>query len=192
LEVDPLAIRRRLVLVVFTVLLCFSPATLVSQESTVNGESLPLKAEMTVLFTAGSSALHLSADPSVVWKPGALAVGVGMELLVGMNQFDIYLLPYLRAEIEWFHLDLGYVVALVRPLVGDGLAGPSLGLAIAPKPFEVGYGRMGFDLGLDINLAGFGTVYGTFADATVLERVVVSTILSSRIGLGLTYSFELL
>jgi hypothetical protein len=184
--------RRKIVVVMIVVFLCSSPVVLLSQQSTSDGARLPLKAEMTGLVSAGLSALHLSADPSVVWKPGLLAIGCGMELVVGLSQFDVYALPYLRAEIGWFHLDLGYALALARPPVGDGLAGPSLGLAIAPKPFDVEYGRVGFDLGLDCNMVGFGAAYGTYATDSVLERVIVSAIVSGRIGIGITYSFQLL
>ena len=186
-----MVIRRSVVLIALAVFLCFSPAGLLSQEPDSTGEGLPLKAEMTGLLTGSLSGLYLSADPSVVWKPGLPAVGFGLELFVGINQFDMYASPYLRAEVGWFHLDLGYVLALIRPPAGDGLAGPSLGFAIAPKPFDVGYGRMGFDLGLDFNVTGFGTAYGTYAAATTFERIVVAAILSGRVGLGITYSFEL-
>ena len=184
--------RYRFTLAVALVFLCLSPTGVLSQESDPAVRVFPLKAEMTGQFTGGLQRLSPSVDPSVVWKPGLLAIGIGAELIIGFSQFDMYALPYLRAEIGWFHADFGYVLPLVRPLAGDGLTGLSAGFAIAPKPFEVGYGRFGFELGLDFNIAGFAEEYGLLAGASTAERILVPAVLSGRFGFGVTYSFALL
>jgi len=152
---------------------------------------LPLKAEMTGLFTGGIRNLYLSADPSVVWKPGVFAAGAGLEVIVGMTQFDIYVHPYLRSEIGWVHLDAGYVLPVVRPLTGTGLKGMNVGIAASPRPFELGYGTFGFELAFDFNIAAAQSVYdssGTYPEGT---RILIAAIGSGRIGLGVTYGFEL-
>jgi len=180
-----------LTLAAVLVFLCLSPTGVLSQESDPGVRAFPLKAEMTGQFTGGLRRLYLSADPSVVWKPGLLAIGIGAELIIGLSQFDMYALPYLRAEVGWVHVDFGYVLTLVPPLAGDGLAGASAGLAIAPKPFEVGYGRLGFDMGLDFSIIGFAEEYRLLAGASTVERIVVPAVLSGRFGFGVTYSFAL-
>jgi len=187
-----MVIRRKVIVAAALTFLCLSSTGVWTAESGRPAGNLPLKAKMTTQFTGGLTGLYLSADPSVVWKPGRFAVGVGAELIIGLNQFDMYALPYLRAEVGWMHLDLGYSLALVSPAVGSGLAGLSAGLAIAPEPFEVGYGRLGFDLGLDFSFPVFADGYGVRAGASAAERIIVSAALSGRIGLGVTYSFTLL
>jgi len=154
--------------------------------------TLPLKAEMTGGFTGTIGGLYLAADPSVVWKPGRFAAGVGTELLFGVSQFDISILPYARLELGNFHLDVGYALPVLPPLSGDGVKGPEAGLAWAPKPFDMGYGRMGMDLGLNVTIPVFVSAYDQYAGAGPLERVAVATILSGRFGLGITYAFSLL
>ena len=182
--------RRRFMLAALLVFLCLGPAGAVSQEP--DKSAFPLKAKMTGQFTSGLYALYLSADPSVVWKPGLLAIGVGTELIIGLSQFDMYVLPYLRAEVGWLHIDFGYALPLVRPLEGDGLAGLSVGFGIALEPFKVGYGRLGIDSGLDFSFVEFSKAYDRFADTYAAEQIVIAMALSSRFGFGVTYSFTLL
>ena len=183
--------RHRFTLAAVLVFLCLSPTGVLSQESDPGVRAFPLKVEMNGQLTGGIQRLYLSADPSVVWKPGLLAIGIGAELIIGLSQFDMYALPYLRAEVGWVHVDFGYVLTLVRPLEGDGLAGLSVGFAIAPEPFEVGYGRLGFDLGLDFSIAEFQKAYVRFADTFAAEQIAISAALSGRFGFGVTYSFAL-
>jgi len=187
-----MVIRRKIVVAAVLTFLCLGSTGVWTAEPGLPAGSLPLKAKMTTQFTGGLFGLYLSADPSVVWKPGRFAVGVGAELIIGLNQFDIYALPYLRAEAGWMHLDLGYSLALASPAVGSGLAGLSAGLAFSPEPFEVGYGRLGFDLGLDFSIPVFVDGYRVLAGASAVERIIVSAALAGRIGLGVTYSFTLL
>lgn len=157
------------------------------------GEPLfPLKAEMTGQITGSLYQLYLTADPSVVWKPGTFAVGIGTELIVGVSQFDMYLLPYLRMELAWVHLDFGYALTLLRPPGGDGIGGLSVGIAIAPKPFELAYGRFGFDFGLDFDMSQYGTAYESLVGSSGLGRVLGAALLSGRYSIGVSYSFNLL
>jgi hypothetical protein len=153
--------------------------------------SIPLKAEMTALFTGSTDSLYLSADPSVVWKPGRFAAGAGLELIVGMTQFDMYVNPYVRAEMARMHLDFGYVLPLIRPLGGDELTGANAGLAFFFKPFTLGYGLFGFELAFDFNLADATTVYQTATASSTAGRVILSLIGSGRVGFGVTYGFDL-
>jgi hypothetical protein len=152
---------------------------------------VPLKAEMTAIFTGGIGNLYLSADPSVVWKPGLAGVGVGFELITGMTDLEIYANPYLRAELGWLHIDFGYVLPLIRPFVGDGLLGATAGIALFPKPFEVGYGELGFELALDINLSVAATAHAAALARADQQPALVAVIVSSRFGFGLTYGFDL-
>lgn len=184
--------RRKFMLAAMFVFLCLSPAGILSQESETGPGDLPLTAKMTGQFVGGLRGLYFSADPSVVWKPGLLAIGIGTELIVGMSQFDLYLFPYLRAEVGWVHLDFGYVLPLVGPPAGDGLAGLSAGFGIAPEPFQVAYGRLGFDLGLDVGFTVYTDAYRALSGASAAQRIIVPVLLAGRLGFGVTYSFTLL
>lgn len=153
--------------------------------------TLPLKAEMSALFTGGIRNLYLSADPSVVWKPRALGAGIGIEIISGMSQFDLYLHPYLRTEAGIAHLDLGYVIPVIRPPDDDELTGANVGIAVTPKPFALGYGLFGFEIALDFGIAAAGAAYDNTATLDTPTRILLSAIASVRLGFGVTYSFEL-
>ena len=75
--------RRKFMLAAVFVFLCLNPTGILSQESDTRVGDLPLKAKMTGQLVGGLRGLYLSADPSVVWKPGLLAIGIGAELIVG-------------------------------------------------------------------------------------------------------------
>jgi len=180
---------RRLMLTALILLTCVAVAP-GAQTSDAPGLS-PLRARMVGSITGTRYGLYLSADPSVAWKPGVVALGAGMELLVGVSQFDIYALPYLQAQLAWFHLDVGYALALLRSPAGDGLSGMSVGMAVAPEPWEFAYGDLGFKAGLDFIPGRFLDVAQALSGATVVERLAVSAVLSGRFIVGITYSFDL-
>lgn len=153
--------------------------------------AIPLKAEMTALFTGGIRNLYLSADPSVVWKPRVFGAGIGIEIISGMSQFDLYLHPYLRTEAGIAHLGIGYVIPVIRPPDDDELTGANVGIAVTPKPFTLGYGLFGFEIALDFGLAAARAAYDNTATLDPSTRILLSAIASVRLGLGVTYSFEL-
>lgn len=190
---------RRIRRYVLTIALCslVLPAGLAqASDPAISGaegrsSDLPLKAEMTAMFSGGLSRLYLIADPSVVWNPGLLSAGVGTELVFGMTQFDIYLNPELRLGLGWLRISAGYLLALAQPPGGEGLGGPTAGLAISPEPFEVAYGRMGFELALDFSIIDSMDSFTALAGAPTIDRLLGSALLSGRAGLGISYSFEL-
>ena len=181
--------RRFRHLAVILVLVLTGAALLPAQPTETGG--FPLKAEMTGQLTGSLFRLYLTADPSVVWKPGVAALGIGTEFIVGLNQFDMYMLPYLRLELGWFHLDFGYALTLVQPPTGNEVGGLSAGFVFAPKPFEVAYGRFGFDLSLDFNLGAYRNAYRSYTGGSFAQQVLGAVLLSGRYGIGVSYSFSL-
>jgi hypothetical protein len=155
------------------------------------GRDIPFKAEMAVGLDASISGMYMRVDPSVVWKPGAFAAGIGTEFLFGATRFEIYALPYLRMELGWFYLAGGYNLPLLRGVSADVLDGFSVGFGIAPEPFLLGYGRAGFDLSFDLSVpALFGSFAATRGDS-LLSLWLNGLLRSSHLGIGFTYSFYL-
>jgi hypothetical protein len=186
--------RRRQGLLLLKTVLCLllgcAAAAAAAQESDPP-RALPREAGMTGLFTGNVDSLYISADPSVVWKTGRAALGLGTELTIGITQFDVYLTPYARMELRWLHLDLGYALALAPPLEGNSLRGLTVGLAAAPEIADAGYGRLGIEVALDWHVATFADAFAVLAASGVVERILVSAVVSGRLGIGVTYSFDL-
>lgn len=151
----------------------------------------PLRARMTGGITASLSGVYLAADPSVVWKPGTLAAGIGAQVITGLTQFDMYVFPYARLEAGVVHLDIGYVAPLITPLAGDELTGFAAGVGILPEPFALRFGRLGFDVAFMVNINRYGDWLAELADESTFVRVVGPALLAGRFGLGASYSFNL-
>lgn len=183
-------VRTRFHLIAVAAIL-FIVSQAVAEPAVPEASPPPLRARMTGGFTAGFSGVYLGADPSVVWKPGTLAAGLGAQLITGLSQFDMYALPYARVEAGVLHLDIGYVAPLVRPLEGDELTGFVAGIGILPEPFALRFGRLGFDVAYDVNINGYVDGLAELADRSTFVQVVGSAMLAGRIGLGASYSFEL-
>lgn len=183
-------------IVILTGLLTFLfPGMVLSREAAPSaadhGGRVPLKAEMAVSLSAGMGGAYLTADPSVVWKPGAFALGLGAEFPVGVSQFEIYAQPYLRAELGWFVMVGGYIFPLVPGGDADDLTGASLGMGIAPEPFTLGYGRLGFELAVDTSVPAYLDGLNVARGSSILRLLLVAGAVSSRVSLGVTYSFLL-
>ena len=179
---------RRILLAV----LLLVPLALCAQEaSTQSNAGFPVKVETALSVNASLSGAYLSADPSVVWKPGLFAAGLGAELIVGATQFEVSALPYMRLELGWFYLAGGYVLTLLPGIVETLPAGFSVGAGIAPDPFFIEFGRLGFELMLDTSVPQIQAVWSDADLSEPLFAVLESLVRSTRLGLGVTYSFLL-
>ena len=179
---------------VLTVLILVLSASVLAAQATLDERStsrFPVKVESALTINAGTAGAYISADPSIVWKPGVFGAGLGAEMIFGASRFEVLLLPYLRLEAGWFYLSGGYVLPL-EPVSATSLPGGfSVGAGIAPEPFEVGYGRLGFELLLDTSASLMRSTVDSTDDPEPLLLFLEAFVLSTRVGIGVTYSFML-
>ncbi len=132
------------ILVPIATLLLFSGAP-------VRAPASDVYVETAVHLNASFFGVYVSAEPHVVWRPRRLGVGAGVKGIVGASQFDLHAAPFARLELGWLYANAGWVLRLASPTARHQAIPNGLFLAagLAPDLVPFGYGRLGFDLGLE-------------------------------------------
>ena len=137
-----------------------------------------------------------SSNPSVVWRPGLLGVGLNVKTFVSTRYLNLTTAPQIRGEIWWFTISAGWAFRLVG---GDPdtsrSAGAIVSLGLSPDFLPFAWGTLGLDATVDLIIPqGAGsttTVFSSWGWTGWFGNVAGALLTNPAVGLGLTYSFPL-
>jgi len=154
---------------------------------------------------------YITLSPEVMYDMALFAVGGGVKNYFGLTFFDIYSAPYIIVELGWFYLGGGASFMLKPPDPEKSETGftdpqadeelgflPFLTLGMAPPLFDIGAGKLGFDVAVDfiataspvevVDDSGsvFGDVFGT-----ILGTAITAVLNSFKLGISVFYQVGL-
>jgi hypothetical protein len=144
--------------------------------------------------------MYLATEPHVVWRPGRFGLGAGVKLLAGATQFDIHAAPFARVELGWFYANAGWVVELAdRSDAYQAIDGGLYTAAgVAPDLIQLGYGRLGADLGVEYYRpigddpgAPVSSLIEPWGLGPGLSSFLESVLGTSFVRMGILYTFPL-
>ncbi len=102
----------------------------------------------------------ITVTPKAVYDFGLAALGGGVKTYFGLDFADIYIAPFVAAELGWFYLYFGLDIMVKAPDEAASETGfavpaydenllPFASLGMAPPLFSVGPGKLGLDFSVD-------------------------------------------
>jgi hypothetical protein len=142
----------------------------------------------------------LSANPSVVWRPGLFGVGLGVKSYTTTRTLFLTTVPYLRTEFWWFTLSSGWAFRLAGQYVDSSRSmGPVVSLGISPEFARFAWGKIGVDATIDLvivpedryEMSVLAPVFSSWGWTGSFRDVVDRLLANPVVGVGMTYSFPL-